>query len=60
MYVDYYGDERETVIYITAHTNHQPGSCENAYIPLPKSVHKETAIKLSSGIPLVRTMEGTL
>ena len=28
--VDYYGDGRVTVIYITAHTNHQPGSCEDA------------------------------
>lgn len=59
MYVDYYGDGRVTVMYITAHTNHQPGSCEDAYLPLPKSVHEEIAIKLSSGIPSERIMEGT-
>ena len=60
MYVDYYGDGRVTVMYIIAHTNHQPGSCENAYLPLPKSVQEEIAIKLCSGIPPERIMEGTV
>ena len=60
MYVDSYGDGRVTVMYVTAHTNHQPGSCEDDYLPLPKSVHEEIAIKLSSGIPPERIMEGTV
>ena len=60
MYVDYYGDGHVTVLYITTHTSHQPGTCEDAYLPLPKSVHEEIAIKLSSGIPSERIMEGTV
>ena len=50
--MDYYGDGRMTVMYIIAHTNHQPGSCEEAYLFL--SVHEEMAIKLGSGIPSER------
>ena len=60
MYVDYCGDGRVTVTYVTAHTNHQPGQAEDAHLPLPKSVREEIAIKLSSGIPPERVMEGTM
>ena len=43
---------------MTGHTNHQPGPHEDMYLPLPKSIREEIAIKLSSGIPAERIMEG--
>lgn len=55
MYVDYYGDGR-----VTAHTNLQPGPCEDAHLPVPKSICEEIAIQLSNGIPPERMMEGTV
>ena len=58
MNVDYYGDGHVTVMYVTAHTNHQPGPREDAHLPLPKSIREEIAIKLSNGIPPERIMEG--
>ena len=58
-FVDYYIDGHVTVTHITAHTNHQPGHHEDKYLPLPKSVKDEMAIKLSNGIPAERIMEGT-
>jgi len=45
-------------MYVTAHTNHQPGPGEDAHLPLPKSIREEIAIKLSNGIPPERIMEG--
>ena len=59
IYVDYYDDGHVTVTHITAHTNHQPGHHEDMYLPLPKSIKDEIAIKLSNGIPAERIMEGT-
>ena len=59
IYVDYYIDGHVTVTHITAYTNHQPGHHEDKYLPLPKSVKDEIAIKLSNGIPAERIMEGT-
>ena len=38
--------------------NHVLGPSEDAYIPLPKSVREEIALKLSRGIPPDRIMEG--
>ena len=59
IYADYYNDGHVTVTHITAHTNHQPGHHEDMYLPLPKSIKDEIAIKLSNGIPAERIMEGT-
>ena len=59
IYVDYYNDGHVTVTHITAHTNHQPGHHEDMYLPLPKSIKDEIAIKLSNGISAERIMEGT-
>ena len=58
MNVDYYGDGHVTVMYVTAHTNHQPGPREDAHLPLPKRIREEIASKLSNGIPPERIMEG--
>lgn len=58
--MDYYADGRVTVMYMIAHTNHQPGPCEDAHLPVPKSICEEIAIKLNSGIPPERIMEGTV
>ena len=58
MYVDYYEEGHVTAVHVTGHTNHQPGPHEDMYLPLPKSIREEIAIKLSNGIPAERIMEG--
>ena len=58
MYVDVKHNGHVRVTYISAHTNHVLGPSEDAYIPLPKSVREEIALKLSCGIPPDRIMEG--
>ena len=58
MYVDYYEDGHVTAVHVKGHTNHQPGPHEDMYLPLPKSIREEIAIKLSNGIPAERIMEG--
>ena len=58
IYVDFYKDGHVTATHVTGHTNHQPGPHEDMYLPLPKSIREEIAIKLSSGIPAERIMEG--
>ena len=60
MYVDFYEDGQViiTATHVMGHTNHQPGPHEDMYLPLPKSIREEIAIKLSNGIPVERIMEG--
>lgn len=58
MYVDIKNDGHVKVTYVSAHTNHKPGPSEDAFLPLPKSVREEIALKLSHGIPPERIMEG--
>ena len=58
IYVNCYNDGHVTVTHVTAHTNHQPGHHEDMYLPLPKSIKDEIAIKLSNGIPAEKIMEG--
>ena len=58
MYVDFYDDGCVTATHVTRHTKHQPGPHEDMYLPLPKSIREEIAIKLSNGIPAERIMEG--
>ena len=57
MYVDEYFDHHVEVTYITAHTNHQLGDVELPYLPLPKGVQEEVALKVSKGIPTERILE---
>ena len=58
MYVTEYLDCRVEVKYISAHSSHDLGTTELPYLPLPKGVKEEVAIKLSLGIPPERIMEG--
>lgn len=58
IYVDYHEDGHVTVTHVTGHTNHEPGLHEDKYLPLPRSIREEIAIKLSNGIPDDRIMEG--
>ena len=58
MYVTEYLDGKVDIKYISAHSGHDLGTAELPYLPLPKGVKKEIAIKLSLGIPLERIMEG--
>ena len=58
MYASVYGDGHVELTYVTAHTNHQPGQSEDAYLPLPSSSREEIALKLTNGIPPERIMEG--
>lgn len=60
MYVDYCQDGHVTVTHITAHTNHTPGRDEDKYLPIPKTIREEIAIKVSNGIPTERIMDGEL
>lgn len=57
LYVDEFSNGEVKISYITAHTNHQPGPSEDVFLPLPKSVHGEIAIKLNNGISPERVME---
>lgn len=58
MYASVYGDGHIELTYVTAHTNHQPGPSEDAYLPLSTSTREEIALKLANGIPPERIMEG--
>jgi len=58
MYVDYCQDGHVTITHITAHTNHTPRHDEDKYLPIPKSMLEENAIKVSNGIPTERIMDG--
>ena len=53
-----YLDGRIEIKYISAHSNHDLGSTELPYLPLPKGVKEEIAVKISLGIPPERIMEG--
>ena len=46
------------VKYISAHSNHEPGPIEDAFVPLPASTKETISMKLSVGIPIERIMEG--
>lgn len=58
MYVDYFHDGHVTVTHVTAHTNHTPGLDEEKYLPIPKSIREDIAIKINNGIPTERILEG--
>ncbi len=60
MYASVYGDGHVELTYVTAHTNHQPGSSEDAYLPLSTNTREEIALKLANGIPPERIMEGII
>ena len=53
-----YVDGHVEVTYITAHTNHDLGMKELPHLPLPDSVKKEVALKVSQGIPSERIKDG--
>ena len=60
MYVNEYDDGHVEVTYITAHTNHELDAAELPHLPLPDSVKKEVAMKVSKGIPPERIQDGNL
>lgn len=51
MYVNEYYSGHVEVTYITAHTNHELGATELPHLPLPASVKKDVALKVSQGVP---------
>ena len=55
-----YLDGTIEVKYISAHSNHDLGTMELPYLPLPKGVKEEIAVKINLGIPPERIMEGEL
>ena len=57
MYVDFCQDGHVIVTHVMAHTNHTPRCDEDKYLPIPKSIREEIAIKVSNGIPTERIME---
>jgi hypothetical protein len=58
MYVTECEDGHVEVKYISAHTSHELGTPELPHLPLPKSVKEEIAMKISTGIPPERILEG--
>ena len=57
MYVTEYTDGHIEVKYITAHSGHELGAKELAFLPLPKSTKESVAVKVSQGIPAERIQE---
>ena len=53
-------DGKIDVIFITAHTNHNPTVFEEKFLPLPQSVREEVADKLHSGIPKNKILKGIM
>ena len=60
MYVTELQSGTVQVMYVSAHSNHETGPTEDAFIPLPASTRETIAMKLSVGIPIERIMEGNL
>ena len=60
MYVNEHIDGHVDVVYITAHTNHELGTTELPHLPLPDSIRKEVALKVSKGIPPERIQDGKM
>ena len=58
MYVTASTNGHVEVKYISAHTAHELGTSELPHLPLPKGVKEEVALKISTGIPSERIMEG--
>lgn len=58
MYVNEFTDGHVDLTYISAHTNHELGAKELPHLPLPDSVKKEVALKVSKGIPSERIQDG--
>ena len=58
MYVTRLKSGKIDVKYISAHSNHNPGKEEDAFLPVPTSAKEEVAMKLSLGIPTERIMHG--
>ena len=59
MYVTELQSGAVQVMYVSAHSNHETGEKEDAFIPLPGSSKENIAMKLSIGIPIERIMEGS-
>ena len=58
MYVTELQSGAVQVMYVSAHSNHETGEKEDAFIPLPTSSKENIAMKISIGIPIERIMEG--
>ena len=59
MYVDEYVDGHVEVKFITAHTNHELGATELPFLPFPKGIREEVALKVNKSIPPERILKGT-
>ena len=46
------------VTHITAHTGHELGTSELAFLPLPKGTKEAISLKISLGIGMERIMDG--
>ena len=58
MYTDEYESGAVCVKYISAHTGHDLGSQELKNLSLPGSTKEYVALKISSGVPPERILQG--
>ena len=58
MYVTELQSGAVQVMYMSAHSNHETGEKEDAFIPLPTRSKENIAMKISIGTPIERIMEG--
>jgi len=58
MYATYASDGSVRVKYVTSHTNHDLSLEQSKFLPLPKDVKDDIAIKLNMGIPIERILDG--
>ena len=58
MYATHASDRSVRVKYVTSHTNHDLSLEQSKFLPLPKDMKDDIAIKLNMGIPIERILDG--